>query len=169
MSVCSCCFMLMPQPDGTAVACRLCGAPVETVVADLGMCPLANAYVTPERLSEMELFYPLRALVCDQCFLVQLEEFEPPERIISDYQYFTSYSATALAHARRFVEEIVPRLGLGAESRVVDAVHSMWASDGPYLLDVTVDVHANAYPKIAFGYPISEMEPFVTPRAMEAT
>jgi acetolactate synthase-1/2/3 large subunit len=52
---------------------------------------------------------------------------------------------------------------------VADAVAEMWATDGPYVLEVAIDAAANAYPKIAFGYPISEMEPFVAPKAMEAT
>ena len=54
-------------------ACRFCGAPVEAVFADLGMSPLANSYLPPERANGMEPFYPLRALVCGNCFLVQLE------------------------------------------------------------------------------------------------
>jgi acetolactate synthase-1/2/3 large subunit len=52
---------------------------------------------------------------------------------------------------------------------VAGAVEEMWAAEGPYLLEVAIDVNANAYPKIAFGHPISEMEPFVAPRAMEST
>ena len=51
--------------------------------ADLGMSPLANSYLPPERANAMEPFYPLRALVCGNCFLVQLEEFETPEHIFS--------------------------------------------------------------------------------------
>ncbi len=46
--------------------------------ADLGMCPIANSLVPEDRLSSMEPFYPLRALVCGECFLVQSEEFEAP-------------------------------------------------------------------------------------------
>ena len=60
-------------------SCRFCGAPLETIFADLGMSPLANAYVPLERVNSMEPFYPLRALVCGKCFLVQLEEFETPK------------------------------------------------------------------------------------------
>ena len=47
----------------------------------------------------MEPFYPLRAYVCSQCFLVQLEEFETPDHIFSDYAYFSSYSSSWLEHA----------------------------------------------------------------------
>jgi acetolactate synthase I/II/III large subunit len=52
---------------------------------------------------------------------------------------------------------------------VAGAIEEMWAAEGPYLLEVAIDVNANAYPKIAFGHPISEMEPFVAPKAMEST
>ena len=69
--------------------------------ADLGMSPLANSYVSPERVNAMEPFYPLRALVCGRCFLVQLEEFETPHEIFSDYAYFSSYSTSWLEHCRR--------------------------------------------------------------------
>ena len=55
-------------------ACRLCGAPLDAVFADLGASPLANSYLPPERLDAMEPFYPLRALVCERCFLVHLDE-----------------------------------------------------------------------------------------------
>jgi SAM-dependent methyltransferase len=101
-------------------ACRFCGAPLRAVFADLGSSPLANAYLPPERLSAMEPFYPLRALVCERCFLVQLEEFESPERIFSDYAYFSSYSSTWLEHCRDYAERMVAWLGLGRRSRVVE-------------------------------------------------
>ena len=86
-------------------ACRLCGAPLEHVVADLGVSPVANDFVREEDLGRMEPFYPLCALVCARCLLVQLEAFEPPEQIFSDdYAYFSSYSTGWLEHARRYTE-----------------------------------------------------------------
>ena len=109
--------------------CRFCRAPLEHVFADLGSSPLANAYLPPERVGAMEPFYPLRALVCERCFLVQLEEFESPERIFSDYAYFSSYSSTWLEHCRRYTEQIVERLALDRGSRVVEI-----ASNDGYLL-----------------------------------
>jgi SAM-dependent methyltransferase len=109
--------------------CRFCGAPVEAVFADLGMSPLANSYLPPERVNGMEPFYPLRALVCGKCFLVQLEEFETPERIFSDYAYFSSYSSSWLEHSRRYAEQMVQRLGLDGASHVVEI-----ASNDGYLL-----------------------------------
>jgi SAM-dependent methyltransferase len=113
--------------------CRFCGAPLEHVFADLGMSPLANSYVTPERANAMEPFFPLRALVCGSCFLVQLEEFETPEAIFSDYAYFSSYSTSWLEHARRYTEAMIERFGLGGSSHVVEL-----ASNDGYLLQYFV-------------------------------
>jgi SAM-dependent methyltransferase len=113
----------------TQTACRFCGAPVEAVFADLGMSPLANSYLPPERANSMEPFYPLRALVCEKCFLVQLEEFQTPERIFSEYAYFSSYSSSWLEHSRRYAEQMIERLGLDDGSHVVEI-----ASNDGYLL-----------------------------------
>jgi SAM-dependent methyltransferase len=113
----------------TQTACRFCGTPLSAVFADLGMSPLANSYLAPEQVNAMEPFYPLRALVCEKCLLVQLEEFETPERIFSDYAYFSSYSSSWLEHSRRYVDQMVERLGLNGGSHVVEI-----ASNDGYLL-----------------------------------
>ncbi|MBV8152756.1 MAG: class I SAM-dependent methyltransferase, partial [Candidatus Eremiobacteraeota bacterium] len=77
-----------------------------------------------------EPFYPLRAYVCEACFLVQLEAFEPPETIFaSDYPYYSSYSTTWLEHCKRFADDTIGSLGLGPESLVVEL-----ASNDGYLL-----------------------------------
>src|SRR5271156_4065412 len=109
--------------------CRFCATPLEHVFADLGMSPLANSYLPPERAEDMEPFYPLRALVCSKSFLVQLEEFETPEQIFSAYAYFSSYSSSWLEHSRRYAEQMIERLGLGPQSNVVEI-----ASNDGYLL-----------------------------------
>ena len=109
--------------------CRFCAAELTDVFADLGMSPLANSYLTPEQGNAMEPFYPLRALVCARCFLVQLEAFETPEHIFGDYAYFSSYSSSWLEHSRRYVEAMTERFGLGADSKVVEI-----ASNDGYLL-----------------------------------
>jgi SAM-dependent methyltransferase len=84
----------------------------------------------------MEPFYPLHALVCENCFLVQLEQFESPQAIFSDYVYFSSYSDMWLAHAKKYVADIVPRLGLSQSSRVVEI-----ASNDGYLLQYFVEAN----------------------------
>ncbi len=109
--------------------CRFCSMPLKSVFADLGMSPLANSYLSPEQANGMEPFYPLRALVCERCFLVQLEEFETPERIFGDYPYFSSYSTSWLEHSRHYVEAMVERFRLGESSHVVEL-----ASNDGYLL-----------------------------------
>jgi len=113
----------------TATKCRFCSAPLEHVFADLGMSPLANSYLTPEQANGMEPFYPLRALVCASCHLVQLEEYETPQHIFGDYAYFSSYSTSWLDHSRRYVEQMVERFGLDRVSHVVEL-----ASNDGYLL-----------------------------------
>jgi SAM-dependent methyltransferase len=109
--------------------CRFCSAPLHAVFADLGMSPLANAFLSPEQANRMEPFYPLRALVCERCFLVQLEEFESPERIFGDYAYFSSYSTSWLEHSRRYAEAMIERFGFDGSSHVVEL-----ASNDGYLL-----------------------------------
>jgi 2-polyprenyl-3-methyl-5-hydroxy-6-metoxy-1,4-benzoquinol methylase len=109
--------------------CRFCATPLEDVFADLGMSPLANSYLTPEQGNRMEPFYPLRALVCSKCFLVQLDEYESPDHIFSDYAYFSSYSSSWLEHSQRYVDAMMERLGLDGGSHVVEI-----ASNDGYLL-----------------------------------
>ena len=86
--------------DSATSTCRFCGAPLGLVFADLGMCPIANSLLSADSLRRMEPYYPLRALVCERCFLVQSEEFESPEEIFTEYTYFSSYSTSWLAHSR---------------------------------------------------------------------
>ena len=119
------------QPRGR---CRFCGAELTHTFADLGMSPIANHYLTEDQLSSMEPFFPLHALACDRCFLVQLEEFETPEAIFSDYSYFSSYSTSWLDHCRSYVEMASERFGLGERSQVVEL-----ASNDGYLLQYFVE------------------------------
>lgn len=109
--------------------CRFCGQALNEVFADLGVVPLSNAYVRPERLLEPELFYPLIAQVCSRCFLVQVPAVETPEHLFGDYAYFSSYSVAWLAHARDYSIAIRDRLSLGAHSQVIEI-----ASNDGYLL-----------------------------------
>lgn len=109
--------------------CRFCGESLKETFVDLGMHPLSNAYLKPEKLNRMEPFYPLHAFVCTQCFLVQLEAFESPEVIFSNYAYFSSYSDAWLKHCEKYVETIIGRLGLNDASKVIEI-----ASNDGYLL-----------------------------------
>ncbi len=109
--------------------CRFCLTPLQRVFADLGMSPLSNAFVRPEKAQEMEPFFPLTAYVCESCWLVQLPAMQAPEAIFSDYAYFSSYSDTWVAHARAYCEAMASRLGLGPASQVIEI-----ASNDGYLL-----------------------------------
>jgi len=93
------------------------------------MSPLANSYLTADQLDRMEPFYPLHAYVCSECFLVQLQEFETPEHIFTDYAYFSSFSDSWVAHAKAYVESMVARFGFDETSQVVEI-----ASNDGYLL-----------------------------------
>jgi SAM-dependent methyltransferase len=112
-----------------APPCRFCDAPLTRSFTDLGMSPLANAYVAADQLRQAEPFYPLHVFVCDRCLLVQLPAAAAPEEIFSEYAYFSSYSSSWLEHARRYVAEITERLALGPHSHVVEL-----ASNDGYLL-----------------------------------
>ena len=113
----------------SAPRCRFCGAELVVTFADLGTSPISNAYLRPEDLSAGETFYPLHARVCGECKLVQLEEFESPEALFSDYAYFSSYSDSWLRHAKDYAEKMTADLHLTSESLVVEL-----ASNDGYLL-----------------------------------
>lgn len=117
----------MPARDEPA--CRSCGAGLGTVVVDLGMQPLANAYIRPGDLRRMEPFYPLRVYVCGECLLVQLDEIVSPRALFGEYAYFSSYSETWLQHARAYAAMAVERFPLTGRSRVIE----VGSNDG-YLL-----------------------------------
>jgi 2-polyprenyl-3-methyl-5-hydroxy-6-metoxy-1,4-benzoquinol methylase len=110
--------------------CRFCAEPLSQTFADLGVTPLSNSFVPPERAQAMEPFYPLHAFVCGSCKLVQLEEFESPQHIFGDnYLYFSSFSDSWLRHAEAYSEHMIGRFGLGSDSLVVEV-----ASNDGYLL-----------------------------------
>jgi SAM-dependent methyltransferase len=113
--------------------CLFCATPLRHTFVDLGMSPLCESFLSAEQLNQMEPFYPLHVWVCEQCFLVQVEEYVRPEGIFTEYAYFSSFSDSWLAHARRYVETISGRLGLGPTSRVIE----LGSNDG-YLLQFFV-------------------------------
>lgn len=97
------------------------------------MSPLCESFLRADQLNEMEPFYPLKAWVCERCFLVQLEEYVTGEEIFSDYAYFSSFSDSWVNHARRYVDQIVDRISLTSRSLVVEI-----ASNDGYLLQFFV-------------------------------
>ena len=113
----------------TSHDCRLCGAPLTRTFVDLGMSPLCESYVPAGRLDEPEVFYPLHVRLCEVCLLVQLPAYVPGEEIFSDYAYFSSYSDSWVAHAKRYAEAMIDRLALNPDSLVTEV-----ASNDGYLL-----------------------------------
>ena len=110
--------------------CRHCGSPLSHEVIDLGHQPPSNAYLKLEQLALTEITYPLKVFVCTSCWLVQLPAHAAADELFTaDYAYFSSTSSSWCAHAERFVESAVQRLGLGPESWVVEL-----ASNDGYLL-----------------------------------
>lgn len=109
--------------------CRFCSEAIQATFCDLGMSPLSNSYLKHDQLQNMEPFYPLHAYVCGHCYLVQLEEFESPDEIFSDYAYFSSYSDSWLKHAKAYVDYMLDRFDLDTNSTVVEL-----ASNDGYLL-----------------------------------
>ena len=101
-------------------ACRFCGGPLPEPFLDLGMAPLANRYLRPSQLYDMEPFYPLQVHRCPSCSLAQLRAFETPENIFGDYAYFSSFSESWLRHAREYVEAMIGRFGFDAGTQVVE-------------------------------------------------
>lgn len=110
--------------------CRHCGSELHLTFLDLGNAPPSNAYLTEEAVRAPETWFPLRILVCEDCWLVQTEDYAGRDALFThDYAYFSSYSTTWLAHAQAYVEEMIARFNLNARSRVVEVA----ANDG-YLL-----------------------------------
>lgn len=110
--------------------CRHCSAPLEHSFIDLGHAPPSNAYLTHEELRRPETTYPLRVLVCTECWLVQTQDFTRADELFNaDYAYFSSTSRGWLAHARRYCEDMRSRLRLDERSLVIEV-----ASNDGYLL-----------------------------------
>lgn len=86
--------------------CRFCGGALTQSFCDLGMSPLANAFLDETQISQVERHYPLHVYVCTHCFLVQLQEFASPEKIFGGYAYFSSFSSSWLAHCKHYATEI---------------------------------------------------------------
>jgi len=113
--------------------CRFCGSGSRRTFVDLGMSPLCETYPSSADLNRGEVYYPLHVYVCDQCLLVQLDEYESAENIFSDYAYFSSYSDSWLKHADNYCGKMTTRLGLTDRSFVVEV-----ASNDGYLLQYFV-------------------------------
>jgi SAM-dependent methyltransferase len=119
-----------PSPEHIgAGTCRFCATPLKRTFVDLGAMPPANYYLRNEDLRRAEPYYPLHAFVCEECYLVQLEEIQSPEQLFSEYAYFSSFSKSWLDHTRAYVNAMIERNDLNSSSSVVEI-----ASNDGYLL-----------------------------------
>ncbi len=110
--------------------CRHCETALADVFIDLGAAPPSNAFLRPQDLVQPEPYFPLKVYTCHECRLVQVDEVQRYDALFSDdYVYFSSFSASWLEHARRYVAEVAERLALGAQSLVMEV-----ASNDGYLL-----------------------------------
>ena len=110
--------------------CRFCKTELIHEFIDLINAPASNSFLSREQLNEPEVFFPLKVLVCHKCFLVQVDEYKKSDAIFdSDYVYFSSFSTSWLAHAKRYTEMITERLQLTPHSKVIEI-----ASNDGYLL-----------------------------------
>ena len=132
------------SPRAVSPACRFCGKALHTTFVDLGMSPPCQSVVRQQQLNHMEPFFPLHAWVCENCFLVQLEEYVAPADIFSEYAYFSSYADSWVEHARKYSVLMRERFGLGRDSLVMEI-----ASNDGYLLQHFV----------AAGVPVLGIEP----------
>lgn len=110
--------------------CRHCQAKLEHTFLDLGFAPPSNAYLATEHLQQPEVYFPLKLLVCEECWLVQTEDYARADELFcSDYAYFSSISTGWLKHAKKYTEDMRELLSLTADSFVIEI-----ASNDGYLL-----------------------------------
>ena len=123
------------------VKCRHCGSDVSHVLVDLGVAPPSNAFLTKLALKRPEKYFPLRVLVCESCWLVQAEAYSRAAELFNEeYAYFSSFSSEWLAHAKKYVDEMIERFGLSNSSMVGEVA----ANDG-YLLQFVNERGINSY------------------------
>lgn len=110
--------------------CRHCNTPLQHVFLDLGFAPPSNAYLSKEQLTQHEIYLPLKLFVCDECWLVQTEDFTQADDLFRyDYAYYSSISSSWLAHAARYTRTMTQRFSLDSQSFVIEI-----ASNDGYLL-----------------------------------
>ncbi len=110
--------------------CRFCASHLKDEFIDLVNSPPSNAFLKKEQLDEAESFYPLKVLVCNSCYLVQIAEYKKATDIFdADYAYFSSFSTSWLAHSKAYTDKMVKNFGFDQNSLVIEI-----ASNDGYLL-----------------------------------
>jgi hypothetical protein len=137
-------MILKLKNNASTEKCRQCKSAIYHLFIDLGHSPLCERFLKAHQLSQMEPYYPLKVMVCEQCFLVQIPEFVSPRDIFSEYAYFSSYSTSWVARAKHYCHLIAERIQLNEKSLVVEI-----ASNDGYLLQHFIPM----------GIPILGVEP----------
>lgn len=110
--------------------CRFCNTSLNDIFIDLGNAPASNSFLSAGQENEPETFYPLKVYTCPTCFLVQVDEYKKSDAIFNnEYVYFSSYSTSWLAHAKKYTHHMQGRFGLDSSSFVIEI-----ASNDGYLL-----------------------------------
>jgi hypothetical protein len=110
--------------------CRFCKSELTNVFIDLVNSPASNSFLTKEQLNEPEVFFPLKVYTCSKCFLVQIDEYKKSDAIFDDeYVYFSSFSTSWLAHAKKYTEKMIERFRFSKDSQIIEI-----ASNDGYLL-----------------------------------
>lgn len=123
------------SPGASGRQCRFCNTGLQHVFVDLGLSPLCQTQIAIEQLNSGEAFYPMCVMVCHSCYLVQLDEYVKPDVIFSEqYPYFSSYSDSWVAHAKKYVDHMRETYSIGSDSFVVEI-----ASNDGYLLQHFLD------------------------------
>jgi acetolactate synthase I/II/III large subunit len=144
-------------------ACIAAAAPIVVVAGDGGFQLNIQELQTVARNQ-----LPLKMVILNNRAHGMVRQFQE--------SYFDGrYQSTAWGYSAPDFVAVAAAFGIAGgradhDDELTDAIERMWLDpQAPYLLEVAIDTAANAYPKIAFGHPISEMEPFVAPKAMEST
>ena len=109
--------------------CRFCESKIFTNFIDLGKTPLSNQFLKKVHLKKKEKRFPLHAYICKNCLLVQLDEFESPAKIFSEYVYFSSFSKSWLEHSKIFVNKMIKKYKINEKNQIIEI-----ASNDGYLL-----------------------------------
>ena len=110
--------------------CRFCNTKLNKVFVDLGESPPSNSFLSEDQINIVEPKFPLKVLVCEKCFLVQVDEYKKATEIFSnEYAYFSSFSTSWLAHSKKYVDMMIGRFGFNQQSKVIEI-----ASNDGYLL-----------------------------------
>jgi hypothetical protein len=112
------------------VICRGCSQIVRLTFLNLGLSPIANDLVAADNLNQEIDQYPLHAMTCENCGLVQLSDSLSREKLFSfEYVYYSSFSQSWLEHSKLYAKKMIKLLSLDQNDLVIE----VGSNDG-YLL-----------------------------------